>query len=475
MSMRMLVAALAIGGSAMAQANPSLTIYNGNFAVVRSPLELALEKGINQVQYHDITRQLEADSVVLRSNDSKVDIRILEQNYLANTANETLLLHHFEGKTIDFEIIRDQKPVIVPGRIVRSGYDTGGDTTPIIELEGKTRFGLPGIPLFPPLQDDTLLKPALQWQLESSTKGNTPLELAYITAGLSWKSDYNIIAREGSDDVQINGWVTFKNDSGKDFVDATVKLMAGDVNKLAEAGPERAYAANVLMKASAPAVKEKDFDEFHLYTLENKVNLHQGESKQVEFISASKVKASKIYIYDGAASQPQQRFYVGDYRNDPDYGTQSNSKVWVMREFVNSAKNKLGIPLPKGRVRFYQQDSDQQLEFIGENSIDHTPKDETVRLYTGNAFDVVGKRERIDVQMNTTANRISETFQITVKNRKKESVKVRVVEHMSRWHQWSLEKASDESTKRDASTIEFNVPLQPNDEKVITYTVNYTW
>lgn len=475
MSVKTLLAAITLSGSVMAQASPSLTIYNGNFAVVRDQIELALNKGSNRVQYQDITQQLEPDSVVLRSRDGKVQIRILEQNYLANAVNESLLLHYFEGKTIDFEVFRDQKPVVIPGRIVRSGFNAGDGATPIIEMEGKTRFGLPGTPLFPALKDDTLLKPTLQWQLDASQAGKTPLELAYITGGLGWKADYNIVANEKNDKVRLNGWVTFTNSAGKDFTDATVKLMAGDVNKVQEPVPAYKARAMVMMAEAAPAVTEKDFDEFHLYTLQNKVNLLNGETKQVEFVSASDVTASKIYVYDGAADHPFQPFYVRDYRHDPNYGTQSNSKVWVMREFRNSKDNQLGIPLPKGRVRFYQQDSDQQLEFIGENNIDHTPKDETVRLYTGNAFDVVGQRERTDFQTNTSENRIKESFRITVKNRKKESVTVRVVEHLTRWHQWTLDKASMESTKKDASTIEFSVPLKANEEKVVTYTVHYSW
>lgn len=475
MSIKTAVTAIMLGGSLAAHASPSLTIYNGGFAVVRDQIELPLNKGSNRVQYQDITQQLEADSVVLRSGNSKVKIRVQEQNYLANTANEALLLHHFEGKTIDFEVMRDNKPVLVPGRIIRSGYNAGDGAVPIIEMEGKTRFGLPGTPLFPALKDDTLLRPTLQWQIDSSQGGKTPLELAYITGGLSWKADYNIIANEKNDKVRLNGWVTFSNQAGKDFTNATVKLMAGDVNKIQEAAPAYRMRAVAMVADAAPAVTEKDFDEFHLYTLQNKLDLHNGETKQVEFISATDVTASKIFVYDGAASYPAQPFYVRDYRNDPNYGIQSNSKVWVMREFRNSANNQLGIPLPKGRVRFYQQDNDQQLEFIGENNIDHTPKEETVRLYTGNAFDIVGERERTHFESNTQNNRIKESFKITVKNRKKEAVTVRVVEHLTRWQQWTLSKSSQESTKKDASTLEFNVPLKANEEKTVTYTVDYFW
>lgn len=458
-------------------AAPSLTIYNGNFAVVRDTLELPVNKGANRVQYQNITRLLEPDSVVLRSRKDDWNISIQEQNFLANVVSEPLLLHYFEGKTIDFEVLRDQQPVIVPGKIIRSGYEDPNSNSPIIEMEGKTRFGLPGRPLFPALKDDTLLKPALQWQLESSQAGNAPLEIAYLTGGMNWKADYNIIATDNSDKVSLNGWVTFTNNAGQDFSQATVKLMAGDVNKVEPVPQYRAKGMVVLSAApEAPAgVTEKALDEFHLYSLPRKLDLRDGETKQVEFLNVTGVKAKKLFVYDGAAIPDHYRFQSPqDIRNDPNYGTQSNTKVWIMREFKNAKDSGLGVPLPKGRVRFYQQD-EQQLEFIGENNIDHTPKDETVRLYTGNAFDIVGERERTDYQINTQEQWLKESFKITLKNRKQEKASVNVVEHLYRWNNWALEKKSQDFVKKNADTIEFNVSLNPDEEKVVTYTARYSW
>lgn len=460
-----------------AHAAPSLTIYNGNFAVVRDTLELAVSKGQNRVQYQEITQQLEPDSVVLRSRDDDWQIRILEQNYLANVISEPLLLHYFEGKTIEFEVARDEKITLIPGTIIRSGYGTPAASTPIIEMEGKTRFGLPGRPLFPALKDDTLLKPALQWQVESSQNGNVPLEIAYLTGGLNWKADYNIVAQDDSDKVNLSGWVTFSNNSGKNFAQAVVKLMAGDVNKV-QPTPQFHAKAMVLaeMAAPAPAVTQQDFDEYHLYSLQRKLDLQDGETKQVEFLNASAVTAKKLFVYDGAAIEEHYRYQSPEnIRNDPEYGTRSNRKVWIMREFKNEKANQLGIPLPKGRVRFYQQGDDQQLEFIGENNIDHTPANETVRLYTGNAFDIVGERERLDYQINTQERWIRESFRIKLKNRKKEQASVTAVEHLYRWSQWAIETSSQDFVKKEANTVEFVAELKPDEEKEITYTVRYRW
>lgn len=456
-----------------ALAAPSLTIYNGNFAVVRDSLELKLSKGVNQVSYQDITKQLEPDSVVFRPTDGSKGFSILEQNYLSLPVNEALLLDHFEGKTIDFEITQNDKTSVSPGKIIRSGLTAG---TPIIEMAGKTRFGLPGRPLFPALKDDTLLKPALNLKLDSNKAGAVTAELAYLTGGLSWKADYNIISREKSDKVDLVAWVTFDNNSGKSFSDAKVKLMAGDVNKIEPTAPTAGRVRMAMMdEASGAQVTEKALDEYHLYTIQRSLDLNDGESKQVQFTSATGVTSKTRFIYNGAQIDRRYRPNMEHIRNDPNYGTNSNPKVWVYREFKNSKDNGLGIPLPKGRVRFYQQDSDRQLEFLGENNIDHTAKDAMVSIYTGNAFDISGERKRMDFKMNNRDNHAEESFAITVKNSKEETVTVTVVEELYRWNTWSIRSNSDQYAKIDSQTIEFEIKLKPGQEKVVTYTVDYNW
>lgn len=457
-------------------ASPSLTIYNGDFAVVRDNIELNLKKGNNQVRYQDITYQMEADSVVLRPSVSNWKIKIDEQNYLSRPINEALLLQHFEGKTIDFEIQRNKETQIVSGKIIRSGHGGNYNNTPIIEMEGKTRFGLPGRPLFPALKSDALLKPTLDWQLSSNKAGKLDLELAYLTAGLSWKADYNVIAKEGSNLVDLNGWVTFQNQSGKDFNNAKVKLMAGDIQKLQPAPrAERRLMKAAMADEMGQSVSEKSFDEYHLYSIAKQVDLRNGESKQIGFIDAHGVKAKTLFIYDGAQVNQYYRGNMEHIRTDPNYGTQSNKDVWIMREFENSEKNQLGMPLPKGRIRFYQQDEDGQLEFLGENNIDHTPKNSLVSLYTGNAFDIKGDRKRSDFKVNNRENWVKESFEITVKNEKKTNATVRVVEHLYRWANWTVESKSHNFTKKDSQTIEFNIDLKSEQEKTIKYTVHYSW
>jgi hypothetical protein len=480
---------------------PSVTVYNQEFAVVRDTAQLDLKKGVNNVRYTDITAHLEPDSVMLRDPSGKRALQILEQNYRADPISEGLLLNLYEGKTIDFLIQRQDKSEIVKGKIIRSGYVphwsamrrygqqyyqtqmarayTGGPTgQPIIEVNGQLRFSMPGIPLFPSLADDTILKPTLQWVIETDQDGPLAAELCYVTGGMTWEADYNMVAPEQGDVLDLVGWVTMDNQCGKTFENVKIKLMAGDVSKIRR---EEVYAGARVATEEALAfrrpVTEKAFEEYHLYSLERRTTLHDRETKQVEFIRASGVQSQRFYVYDGAKIdfQRYQGYNSESIRQDRNYGTQCNPKVWVMREFVNSEANHLGLPLPKGRVRFYRRDADGQLEFTGENVIDHTPRGETVSVYIGNAFDIVGEWRRTNYRIDTARDWLDESFEIKLRNRKKEPVEIRVVEHLYRWINWEITQKSDAFEKKDSQTVEFRVPVEPDKEKVVTYSVHYTW
>jgi len=460
-------------------AEPALTIYNQNFAVVRDTVPLDLKEGVNEIRFSDMTATAETDSVILRDPSGKVKLQVLEQSYRNDPVSQEFLLSLNEGKTISFFIREPNKADrTVEGKIIRSGYGAGGQnqTQPIIEVDGKLQFSLPGEPLFPALGDDTILNPTLAWKLNASEAGKLDAELAYVTGGLSWHADYNIVAGENSDIIDMVGWVTFDNQSGKTFRDAKIKLMAGDVNKIQpqQMRLRRAFAMAGAMDAAAaePAVTEKAFSEFHLYTIVRPTTLRDHETKQVEFVHAQGVSAARIFVYDGAA---QSYGYFQMMRGPDDYGIPTNKKVWVLREFKNSEENHLGMPLPKGRLRFYQQDDDKQLEFIGENEIDHTPKDETIRVYVGNSFDLAGERKRTEYHVDRGNHSVDETFEIKLRNHKKEAVEIRAVEHLSRYDNWKLDKKPDEFTQTDSHTIEFHVKLNPDEEKTVTYSVHYWW
>jgi len=473
---------LVVAMQAMA-AQPSLTIYNQNFAVVRDSVPLELKAGANAVSFSGITAQLEADSVILRDPAGKAEWQILEQSYRNDPVSEPMLLSFFEGKEMEFIRREVNKPnETIKGKVVRSGYVPGEQSVqPIIEVDGKLQFQLPGMPLFESLGDDNILKPTLSWKLNSPGAVKLDAELAYVTGGFSWQASYNLVQPEKGDIVDLVGWVTMTNNSGTTFKEAKVKLMAGDVNKIQPAAGGMAMGkrarAEVAMAMPDPmeeVVTEKAFDEFHLYTLANPATLKDKETKQVEFVRATGVKAERLYVYDGAQLYGWRA--GASMGNDPGYGANSGKKVSVYREFKNSKANKLGIPLPKGRLRFYtQDDADKSLQFVGENELDHTAKEELVRLYVGDSFDLVGERKRTDYKQNSSNNWAEESFEIKVRNRKKEPVEIRVVEHLYRGTNWELKEKSQEFEKKDSQTIEFRVPLQPDEEKIVTYKVHYTW
>jgi hypothetical protein len=457
-------------------AGPALTLYSGGFGVVRELVPLELGAGVTRASFSGVTQYAEPDSVILRDPTGRVRLQVLEQSYRSQVANQDYLLSLFEGQTIPFHLWTDGTLHVIQGRIVRSGFRTG--VAPIVEVDGELQFQLPGMPRFPKLPDDTILEPTLEWTLASDQAGRVDAELAYVTGGFGWKADYNAVAPEHGDVLDITGWITFTNSSGTDFADARVKLIAGDVSKLAPPAGRAgdAWKLGMLMESDmAAAVTEKSFDEFHLYTLARPTTLRSGEQKQVEFVRGERVNAPRLYVYDGASLESYYGWDPISARGEPSYGTQCNKKVWVMREIENRAENGLGIPLPAGRVRFYRQDDDGRLEFVGENSLDHTPKDELVRLYTGNAFDVVGERTATDFQIDTSRETIDESFEIVLKNHKAEPVEVRVVEHLYRWSTWEIQKPSMPFTKKDARTIEFRVPVAAGGEARVTYSAHYTW
>lgn len=474
------LALLAASGVCAAAANPSLTIYNQNFAVVRDTLALNLAAGENDVHDAGVTAQLEPDSVILRDPSGRHDLQILEQNYRHDPVTQELLLSLFEGQTIEFQPPdspgRPAGPRLIRGKVVRSGYVPGGDAAqPVIEVDGRLQFSLPGTPLFPSLGDDTILKPTLNWRLATDRPGAFAAEVGYVTEGLNWSATYNLVSPETGDDVDLTGWITMENHSGTTFTNAAIQLMAGNVNKLEPmmAGigsrmmPEAVFQANGM---SAP-VTEHAFDEFHLYTLARPATLHDQETKQVQFVQADGIHAPTLYVYDGA---PGWGFH-GGLNLEPDR-QRSGSQILVQREFVNADTNHLGLALPAGKLRFYRRDAAGRLQFVGENTIDHTPRDETIRVTTGRAFDLVGERRQTAFHVDNDHKLLDESFAITLRNHKPDAaVTVTVIEHLDRWSNWTITAHSADFTQTDSQTIRFQVRVPPDGSQALTYTVHYSW
>jgi len=458
-----------------ASAETALTIYNRDLAVVRETLPLELTAGDTTLSFDRATAQVIPDSVVLRDPTGNAQFSILEQSYRNDPVSRQFLLSQFEGEVIEFEKEhKDGQVETIKGKVVRSGYVPGGrNLQPVIEVEGKMRFTLPGEPLFPALGDHSILRPTLGWQINSAQEAKFDAQLSYLSNGFRWEADYNFVAPEKGETVTVTGWVTVDNKSGTGFTDSKIKLVAGDVNVVNEVmhrGMRAKRAKGALQLAEA--VQEKAFDDFHLYTLPRPLTIRNQETKQVEFIRAPKVTASKAYYYDPASGYR----YRGSRNNSPLKGQTFSNDVSIFWEFTNDEASGLGMPLPAGRVRFYRSDNDDgNLEFVGENNIDHTPRNEEVRIYTGNAFDLVGERKITDFKKGKRDDWMSETVEVIVKNRSKESKTITVREHLWRGRNWEIQKPTMKFKKTDAHTIEFEVPLKPDESKTVTFTAHYTW
>lgn len=459
-------------------AQPSLTIYNDNFAVVRQDVPLTLEDGTSSVSFDQVTSLLEPDSVVLRDPTDTLQFQILEQNYRNDPVSQSLLLSLFEGKEISF-LCRgaNDKEVEKKGTVIRSGYVPRGNAqTPIIKMDDQMQFSLPGKPLFPSLGDDSILCPTLTWQL-NSTAGEGTAQLSYLSAGFAWKADYNlIVTKEQNSLADLNGWVTLTNNSGTKFEEAKVQLLAGDVNKVndvaysAMEGRAR-VAKSIAMADQAPQVTQKELDSYHLYSVARPVTLQDKETKQVQFLTSNKVTAKKAFVYE---PQRGARFYGRQLTNagQRDGFPKDVSIYWT---FANNEENGLGIPMPKGKIRLYQKTEDNQLEFLGDNVLGHTPQKEDVEFYTGNAFDLIGERRMANFDYNKLNNTIKETVEIKLRNRSKETATIQALESMHRWKEWHITEKSHAYEKLDAHSMRFTVTLKPDEEAVITYTVKYSW
>ena len=465
----MFFGACLLAGSAMSQ--PSLTIYNGGFSVVRDTVALELKAGETNVRYSGATSLLEPSSVILRDPTGRTILSILEQNYLNDPVSESSLLALYEGQVISFRIADSQKGErSVEGKVIRAGNGTEADPVqPIIEVDGKLCFELPGRPVFPALKDDNILKPLLSWKIHSPAAAKLEAELAYITKGLEWSADYNLMLDSKGSEGELNCWVTIRNESGKQFEEAQVKLIAGDVNRVSDQPHLRGMVEKGLRAFSPEPVEEKKFDDYHLYTLARPLTLRDHNIKQVEFARASGVKTKRIYVYDGSPSA-----FAGQLITDRDWGSHGQRKVESILEFSNNEASKLGFAMPAGKIRVYRKDG-EQLEFVGEDQISHTPRNETVTMRLGNAFDLLGERVRTEFNVDQARRTMDEAFEVRLKNRSHLPVEIRVVEHLSRHSAWTVTRKSAEFRKKDSHTIEFEVPVAADSEITLTYGVRYTW
>jgi hypothetical protein len=467
-----LLLALLVVPAAFAQEDSgvSLTIYNQGTALVQDRRAFDLQSGLNTLDFTDVAASIDATSVNFKSLTDPDGTLVLEQNYIYDLVGSGALLERYLDETI--EITTDDGTQFTGQLLSGRGGEAilrQSDGQVIVAQLSKIRDLR-----FPALPDGLITRPTLRWLLNSAQAGAQQVELTYLTGGMNWSADYNVLLSADNTALDMTGWVTLTNTSGATFTDAQVKLVAGDVNRLPQETDRGFYENEVLMAAPMAAdssVAQREFFEYQLYEINRPVTVADNETKQVEFVTATGVPAHTFYVYNGSG-----QFY-GYYSpiTDVGYGLTGITDVQNWLEFTTDEEDGLGADLPAGRIRVYQEDVDGAALLIGENTIDHTPEGEDVQIYLGNAFDLVGERKQ------TTFNLLSrtvleESYEIRIRNRKdSDTVEVRVPEHLFRWSNWEILNASHEYTQQDSSTIEFRVDVPPGGETVITYTVRYSW
>lgn len=477
------------GGSSGERTMVDLTIYNQNLSLIREERPFSLPRGMSQVVVPDIPATIDGTSVHFMSLTDPLSVRVLEQNYQYDLVSQARLLERYIGKQVEWVRVdpSTNKEYSVFGRLLSTGYaqQAGYGTVGayvgiggmVAEINGKIELNPGGRMVLPALPDGLVLKPQLSWLVSNTREGNHRAEISYLAGGLSWSCNYVALLGNSDAALDLTGWVTLTNTSGTSFKNAGLKLVAGDVNVVQNqfGGALKAMRSDVAEDAAAPQFRQTNLFEFKLYSLQRRTDVGDNETKQIELVSGSGVSAKKTFIYDGMADQWRSFFRNYAYRSQGSTGQQSNPKVGVYVTFKNAEKSGLGIPLPKGKVRVYKRDDDGKEQFIGEDEIDHTPKDEEVKLYLGNAFDLVGERAQKDFKTSANGRVVEETIEIKVRNHKEDAADVQVYEHPWRWSQWEIVASNVEWTKVDQSTLKFPVRVAASGEKAVKYTIRYTW
>jgi hypothetical protein len=439
------------------QTGVALTIYNVNLGLVKDQRQIKLFKGIGDLRFMDVAAQIMPTSVHIKSILDPSSLQVLEQNYEYDLLNPQKLLDKYVGKEVKLTTknpYTEREEIVIATLLSNNGQ-------PIFKIGDEITFGHPGRVIFPGVPENLNAKPTLVWMLENTLPSAQKLEASYLTNGINWRSDYVVTLNDKDDKADLSGWVTIDNHSGATYKNAKLKLVAGDVNRTTneyEYKDKLMRVAEMAAKAAAPQFKEDSFFEYHLYTLERPATVKDNQTKQISLVTADNIPVKKELLYYGA-----NYYYTSRYGE-----AISNQKIGVFVEIQNKKVNNLGLPLPKGTVRVYKADKEGSLQFVGEDSIDHTPKDEKVRIKLGDAFDVVGSRKQTDWK-KIAYDTYEAAFEISLRNHKKEDVVVKVVEPIP--GDWKMISSSHEYSKSEAFTAEFNIPVQKDQEVKLTYRV----
>lgn len=440
----------------------NVTVYNSNIGLIRETRRLSLPSGRVALRFSDVAAQIMPQTVHLASLTSASSLGILEQNYQYDLLNPAKLLEKYVGQEVTLVLRRyeNNTEILTPvqatllsnnqGQVWRINNQIVINPVNIVEMR------------FSDLPRNLVASPTLVWDLDNRSNTNQTVEASYLTGGMNWQADYVLVVNPDDTRGDLQGWVTLTNTSGVGFADARLQLVAGDVNRVKddrELDRMKAVAGRVADEASS-AFQEQAFFEYHLYTLGRPTSIREQETKQVSLLEASGFNVAKQYVING------QQYYYRGY-NSP--GAPIKEKVGVYMQFRNSQLNKLGMPLPAGTVRLYKKDDNGGQQFIGEDRIDHTPKDEDVRVKVGDAFDVVAERKQLDYKVIVSGHLYEYAYEVKIRNHKNAPVTVVVNEPIG--GDWEMVSSSFEAEKTAAFAARFKVPVDKDGEARLTYRV----
>lgn len=424
----------------------ALTVYNEDLALVKDVRLLDLKKGMNRLSFVDVAAKIDPTSVHFTSLTAPDRVAILEQNYEYDLVSSDKLLQKYVDQKVR---VLAKEGKVYEGKLLSA---SGGDLV-LEDTDGGVRVvdakAVEGL-AFPALPEGLITRPTLVWLVECEKAGTHEVEVSYLTGGMGWHTEYVAVADKEDQQLDLSGWVSIENRSGATYEDARLKLVAGEVHRVREYPPVRPMpGARVMAMKAVPQFEERGFFEYHLYSLPRPATVKDNQIKQLSLFPNARVAVKKVYSYDASVDE---------------------KKVQVKLEFTNSKKAGLGMALPKGKVRVYKEDVDGSLEFIGEDRIDHTPKDEKVRLVLGDAFDVVGER-KVSEHRRISDRVTEERIEITLRNHKDEDITVLVTEHP--WGDWEVLESSQAYRKKDVRTLEFDVPVKKDGEGKVIYRIRY--
>jgi hypothetical protein len=434
-----------------------VTVYNSNLGVVKEYRTNYLDSGLNTVLYEGVASSIDPSSVKLKSLNGNIEV--LEQNFQYDIVSKEKILEKYVGKDITAYQIYGDKKELIEGTLL----SYSGDQLVLRDMDGKINILSVNSLVLPDLPEGLITKPTLEWQIDSKEAKNQTLELSYMTGGMSWNADYVAVTNDNDDKLDLNGWVTVKNNAGTTFNNVSLKLIAGDVHRTSAATPsiymEDVNGAYKTAGVSSQFQEQTLFD-YHMYDLQRRTTLKDNEEKQLSLMSANGIGVEKEYVYDDI----QNWYWYGSSWSD-----NTEKKVDVMLNYNNSEANNLGIPLPKGTVKIFKKDASGKLQFIGEDAIDHTPKDETIRLLAGQAFDIVGERKQMG--MKDLGGYYEYTWEVTLRNHKSGDITVSVLENTA--GDWEITKENIDHVKESNNKIKWKVPVKANSEAKLTYTIRY--